>query len=809
MLRPTTNVYYYSMKLLTCMRKILLLLFLAASSGLALSAQNILPIGQWRAHLPYRSGQYVTQSNDKIYYATELSVLSLDKADMAATFMSKVNGLSNTGVNMIRYNRFSDVLIVVYKDAVIDLVKPEGTAVMRQIRNFTNFSGEKRINDIFIENDSIIYIAATYGVSKINIRAEEFAFTTFTDVEVNNVRVFNGELFAATEDGVYRISPGSGNIDDFSNWTLLGPAQGFPATYASSVLAGFNNQLIVDVNDTLFAYSNGALTFFHTEPLSNYRIQFLSAEGAHLLAGYRCADSGCGSGKVLFFNTDGTYGTAAPGCVNIPNYAVEDEQGRIWFGEQFRNFRVSYNPAGDDFCSTFSFESPYSENAWAMTVENNQFWLAAGALNQQFNYRFLDDGFSSFIDGNWTIYNRWSRQEMRGMDGSSDPGFTSDDLRDVLSVAVSPVSGKVYAGSFLEGLMEFNPEEDKITVFNQNNSILQGALQDESRTRIGGLAFDEEGNLWMSNHRAVNDKPIVELHKDGTWQSFGANCNQIELFQVDVDQNNYKWYVTGGSQGVVVFDEGDPEVNTDDQCRNLTTANSNLPNNAVNCLTVDLDGDVWVGTSEGVVIFECGSNAFDASCRGTRPIVEIDGFGAYLLETENVKAIAVDGANRKWVGTENGIFLISADGFEQIGRYTVDNSPLFDNTILSIAVNQKTGEVFISTLKGVLSFQSDAIEGNRVHSAKIEVYPNPVYSDYDGPIAIRGLARDAVVKITDIHGRLVYETKALGGQAIWDGRDYNGRRAATGVYLVFSSSSPRFSGFSNPDSAVAKIVLVH
>jgi len=790
------------------MRKILLLILMTAFSGVVVSAQNVLPIGQWRAHLPYRIGQFVTQSADKIYYATELSILTLDKEDQAVNFLATVNGLSNTGINMIRYNRFSDVLIVVYKDAIIDLVKPEGTSVMRQIRNFTNFIGEKRINDIFIENDSIIYLAATYGISKINIRAEEFAFTTFTDVEVSNVQLYNGELYAATEDGIYRISPANGNIDDFSNWTLLGPAQGFPADYSSKAMAGFEGRLIVDVNDTLFALQNGALSYWHTEPAENHKIHFLTSEGTHLLAGYRCPQAGCGSGKVLIFNTDATFTTAAPGCASIPNYAVEDGQGRIWFGDLFRDFRVSNNPAQDLFCNLLTFESPYSQNAWAMTVVNNQFWLASGALNQQLSYQFLDDGFSSFIDGRWTIYNRWSRPEMRGRDGSSNPGFTSDDLRDILSIAVSPVSGKVYAGSYLEGLIEFDPAQDKITVYDQFNSILQRALQDEGRTRISGLAFDEEDNLWITNHRAFNGKPITVLRKDGTWQSFGANCGQIELFQIDVDQNNYKW-IAGSNQGVLVFDEGEADLDTDDRCRNFTVSNSSLPTNAVNCLVVDLDGDMWVGTSEGIVIFECGSNAFDAGCRGTRPIVEVDGFGAYLLETENVKAIAIDGANRKWIGTENGIFLISADGFEQIARFTVDNSPLFDNMILSIAVNQQTGEVFISTLKGVLSFQSDAIEGNRVHSANIEVFPNPVYSDYDGPIGIRGLARDAVVKITDIHGRLVYETKALGGQAIWDGRNYNGQRAATGVYLVFSSSSPRFSGFGNPDAAVAKIVLVN
>lgn len=792
------------MRRIICLTTVLIMF-----SGAFTFAQNPLTIGQWRAHLPYRTGQYVTQSADRVYYATDLSIISLDKDELSTGYLSKVDGLSNTGINMIRYNRFSDVLIVVYKDAIIDLVKPDGVSAMRQIRNFSSFTGEKRINDIFIENDSIIYLAATYGVSKINIRAEEFAFTTFTNVEVKNIQVFDGQVYAATEDGIYRTSAAGSNIDDFGTWRLLGQADGFPDEYSSSVLATFGGHLFLDIDGTLYRLDGSALTEFHSESPANFRIHYLTTEGTHLLAGYRCPQENCGSGKMLFFNADGTFSAAPPGCVNVPNYAIEDEQGRLWFGELYRNFRVSFNPQSDVFCSFLYFESPYSENAWEVVVENNQLWIASGALNQQLNYRFLPDGFSSFIDGQWTVYNRETRSEMRGEDGSSDPGFTSDDFRDVLSVAVSPKTGKVYAGSHLEGLLEFDPETDEMKVFNKNNSILQGASQDESRTRIGGLAFDDDDNLWMTNHRAANGKPIAVLRNDGTWQSFGTNCSQPELFQLDVDQNNYKWFVTGGSQGLQVFDEGDPAVSTDDRCKNFTTSNSNLPTNTVNCLVSDLDGDVWVGTVEGIVIFECGSNTFESSCRGTRPTVELDGFGAYLLETENVRSIAVDGANRKWVGTENGVYLLSADGRDQIARFTTENSPLFDNTVISIAVNQKTGEVFFATLKGVLSYQSDAIEGNRVHSANIEIFPNPVYSDYNGPIAIRGLARDAVVKIADIHGRLVYETKALGGQAVWDGRDYNGRRAATGVYLVFSSSSPRFSGFGNPDSAVAKIVLVN
>jgi hypothetical protein len=238
-------------------------------------------------------------------------------------------------------------------------------------------------------------------------------------------------------------------------------------------------------------------------------------------------------------------------------------------------------------------------------------------------------------------------------------------------------------------------------------------------------------------------------------------------------------------------------------------ANSVLPTNTINCITVDLDGDVWVGTQQGVVSFECGSNIFssDAPCAsGRRRIVNVDGFNGYLLETEDVKTIAVDGANRKWFGTTNGIFVQSPDGLEQVARYTSTNSPLFDNAVTDIAINQISGEVWIGTEKGVLSLRSGAVEGTKINRPTAYAYPNPVQPGYDGPIAVYGLARDANVKITDVAGNLVYEGKALGGQAVWNGRDYLGNRVKSGVYMIFATSE---ATFEEPDAIMVKIVILN
>ena len=783
------------------MRKTLLSLLLVIALLPSLIAQNVMPIGSWRSHLPYRLGQVVTQSEDKIYYATNLSVMEWDKEDGSVDFLSKVDGLSEVGIDIIKYNNFSDILLVIYDNSVIDLVKEDDIITMNQINNFNNFVGGKEIYDIFIENDSMVYLAANFGVSKINIFANEFAFTTFTGVAVQSVRVFNDQIYAATEEGIYTAALDNINLDDFGNWTLLGEAEGFPMDYSSNALQEYRDELYADVNDTLYVWRNNTLERIHGAP--GFTINYLSAEGKLLLAGFECVSSPCNRDQLVYLDEEGNVGTAITGCLGRPKNAIEDERGQIWFGDGFRNFRRLESITAET-CIQETINSPYSENSREIAIYNNQVWMAAGGVNPTFSNNFSDHGFASFIDGEWSIYNRWTRSSLKG----EDPNDSGDDLFDFITITIHPETGHVFAGSFYEGLMEVNTDDD-IFLYNENNSSLGNAVGDGQRTRVSGLAFDSENNLWISNHSA--ERPISVLTAEGEWKNFAPpSCNQTAIHQMDIDENDFKWIIVGNSQaGVMVFDEGDIDNAQDDRCRIFTATNSNLPTNNTNCLTVDLDGDVWVGTTEGIVIFECGGSAFEPECQGSRRIVEQDGFGAFLLDTEDVLTIAVDGANRKWIGTKNGIFVLSPNGQEQIARFTVDNSPLFDNNVLDIAINQETGEVFIGTNKGILSYQSDAAEGTNLHSNDIIVFPNPIRPDYTGPIAIKGLARDANVKITDVNGRLVYETKALGGQAIWDGNDYNGRRANSGVYLVFSTSSPSLSSFGNPSTAVAKILFIN
>jgi ligand-binding sensor domain-containing protein len=171
------------------------------------------------------------------------------------------------------------------------------------------------------------------------------------------------------------------------------------------------------------------------------------------------------------------------------------------------------------------------------------------------------------------------------------------------------------------------------------------------------------------------------------------------------------------------------------------------------------------------------------------------------LRDDKVTAIAVDGGNRKWMGTERGVWLFNATGEEMIYNFTMDNSPLLSNVIKDIAINHKTGEVFFATDKGIVSYRADATESNSIFQS-VKIFPNPVTNSFNGSVGINGLATNATVKITDISGKLIWQTQANGGTATWNVRDYTGRRAATGVYLVFAATS------DGVESVVGKIAVV-
>ncbi|MEO5906859.1 MAG: hypothetical protein ABIQ11_09035 [Saprospiraceae bacterium] len=751
-------------------------------------SQSDLRIGQWKAHLPYNGGTTVTQSETRIYYGTEFAILSILKSDTSQIeFFSKVDGLSDAGPSWLKYHPGLKTLIIGYKNGNIDLLDTNGITNINDLERNTSIQGDKSIRNIYIDDGSLAYMSTSFGLIILNLQSGQFTSTVFTNTGVNGFTIHDGRYYVSTDKGVYSYDPNSGKIiEDFSNWLKI-PIQGLPVNYTSEAIAEFNGSLFAGGVGDLYKWNGSEFEKIYEK--NGFTLKFISPEGTYLMAGFFC-DNGC-VGSVAYFNNNQFWHENGIFCAARPTYAIEDEIGRIWYADEYPPFRLAQNNFTP--CDDLIYNTPYSGNVSELEVKNGILYVATGGVSESYSYATNKDGFYTFDRMSWTTYNQFSTPEL-----------ATGDLENFFRILPHPTENKFYVGSFYGVVVEHDYENFKI--YNDTNSSLQGAVGDEARERVAGLAFDEGRNLWVSNYLAP--RPLSVLKADGTWKSFDFPCTNItNVSQLIVDQRGYKWITLySRSAGLVVYDDrGTIDDESDDRCIQLSTTNTELPTNSVYSIAIDLEGDIWVGTSFGPVVFDGGADIFGGH-KGSRIKVLQDGLLNHLFGEETIYSIAVDGANRKWFGTGSGVFVQSPAGNEEVASYTTANSPLLDNRIIDIAIDGHNGIVYIATAGGIMSLRTDAINGETVHSSDVYAFPNPVRPDHDGPIAIRGLARDAVVKITDVRGNILFETRSLGGQAVWDGKDLNGDPATTGVYLVFSTAGS--DGFNKPDALVTKILVV-
>ncbi len=751
-------------------------------------AQSNLAIGNWASHLPFNAGKQVTESPDYVYYSTDHGILKVNKTDYSFQRISRTEGLSGSEINAIYYHEASKQLVIAYLNGVIDLYGEQGVYTLVDIFNFNNVPIDKVINRIRLLDDQNVLICSNYGLSLLNVVSHTFPFTLFTP----NLKVYDcirkgSDYYMATEHGAYSFADNGINIiQNFASWQKLSNANGLPATTAFHSVVQFDDELYFATISEIFRGNGIQFSSFYKD--LNYEIKFLKSGTQHVFAGLNCQLS-C-KDRLIAFDMNGGIQYAADGCADDILDVQESADGKIWYADQRWSFR--YSQGLDQSCNAIWVSGPISNRAFEIAPLDDGVYVAVGGIDATFTPNYNGEGIAKYKDGNWSAIN-----------SGTEPDLAPYNLTDVMRIAQSNDKNKIFFASAGKGLIEYDRINDKYKVYNKTNSPLLGTVGDTANVRLSGLAFDRKNTLWITNYLAPTG--LVSLSSSGEWKNYIFPNNANLFTEVKVDQNGYKWIISRLNGGVMVFDEGDPANPSDDRRIQLTSSNTEMTSNDVRTVEVDLDGDVWVGTAEGPVVFECGSSIFSGNCKGSRRKVDQDGIIYYLLSSEVITSIAVDGANRKWFGTSNnGIYVQSPTGEFQIYNFNTSNSPLLDNNIIDIAVDPKTGEAWIATGSGIQVFRSDATLAKDVFTGSARVFPNPVPADFEGPIAISGLARDARVKITDLSGRLVYESFSNGGEAIWNGRDYLGRKVASGIYLVFANTT---QDFETAEGLVTKIVI--
>ena len=763
------------------MQKQFLFFYLLLSCSFYTVAQTP-PIGEWREHLSYNQAIRVTAAKNGIFCATPYSLFSVDMADNSIDRYSKINGLHEVGVQTILWDAGAEKLIIAYTNSNIDILSGNKVYNIDAIKQ-KELNADKTIYNIFCSQGKA-YLCSGLGIivldeDKYEIKDTYVIGNAGNYTKVNGFTADAGFFYTATEEGLKKAPINTSNLADYQSWQLLSGSNGLNAGACKDVL-NLQNKIIAQQNDSLFVLNGNNWSLFYTD---GWTITNTTVAENHLLLSQQKGTLA----RVLLLNSSAlAEKTITQDNVLLSPRQAISLQNTVWVADSISGLLAF---AGNT-AQRYQPNSPLSVAIGELTVKENILWAASGAVTPAWTNTFSKNGLYEFSNNEWTNFNNSAIAAL-------------DSLYDLITVAIDPRDRSLWAGSFGGGLLQLKPDKT-IQVF-KKNSPLSPSLNDPGKYFISGLAFDNDNNLWIANYGAVQNLAVKKA--DGNWQKwfvpFSLTSNAVS--QIVIDDYNQKWIVSPGGNGLISFNHGQSIDNFGDDKWTLYKTGfgaGNLPDNNVLCIAKDKNSFIWVGTAKGICVIQCPQDAnTNKGCPAVLPIVQQDNFAGYLFGDEQVQFIAVDGADRKWVGTKNGAWLISADGGQIIYRFTQDNSPLLSNDVQKISIDGKTGEVFFATTKGICSFRSTATEGSSTNSSAL-VFPNPVPPGYNGTIAIRGLVDNAIVKITELDGRLVYQTRALGGQAVWNGKDYNGRTVSTGVYLVLVSDDAR------QEKIAAKIVFI-
>lgn len=752
--------------------RLIITIFCFLVSYLSFSQRDIQGIGQWKYHVPFNAGKAIADVGDKVYCGTILGLFSYDKSSGELETYTKIEGLNDIEISTLNYYEPLDILFIAYVNGNIDVIQNNTIINLGDVER-KQIVGVKSINSIYFHND-FAYVNSTFGVVVYDLKKLEVKETYSSlgkngeSQEVFASTVVNDSLYLATDIGVLSGSiAANSNLLDFNNWSHLSNSKSIRS------IVNVKNELFVLPTDTNYLLKKTNTGWDTITEYGNVANIFEGKDELLIISEDKLISSDLSTTNELDITG-----------VKKPIQPIRDEN-IFWFCDQENgliklenNVATRLVPSGPSLSSIFR-----------INYYNDRIYVNAGGYGSTFKRQFGITIVDIMADGNWFNIGYWQ-------DTSLNP------LADIVST-LQRSDGTTFLASHGFGLIQ-KDLDGNFTSFDHTNSPIRNSLDDkEGFDRVIDLALDKNQNVWITNHGTLaGDSSIFKIDKDGKWEAFAFpqinNSNYPEKIIIDNQGNKWVTLATGPTgNGVMVFNEETEES------RLLTTGfeNGDLQNTKITDMAVDKDGAVWLAGRSGVSYFPNPSQIFEGGEQNdaTKPIFD----GRPLLEEEFIKAMAVDGGNRKWFGSENGLWLMDPTGTEVIKNFNVTNSPLPTNKINDIEINQKTGEVFIGTDLGLISYRSDATEGNSNCKGKAKVFPNPVKPDYSGEVGITDLSDDAEIKITDTWGNLIYETTANGGAASWNLKDYNGNKAATGVYMIL------VNGQGRKKSCVTRLAIVN
>jgi len=740
-------------------------------------------MGSWRAHFPYHQVQNIVV-NGSVFYASSFSgIMSYDREDGIIERYNRVNGLSEVGITTFDCHYETKSLLIGYRNGVIDIMKNGKISKIDEIYR-ADILGNKSVKGFKSSGDSV-FIVLPFGISVMNIHTHKVLATYIfgnsnISLVVNDVAVLSDSLFVATNKGIYTAPRKGLNLLNFNNWKKLtnipyeNEEYNFCEGWADTVWLGKKIPTIWR-GDSVFMYRKGEYRPFNLT--YGGIIRLIKKKDNYLyISTYP---------RIYVFNENGQL------IYNTIYYPLRGYSGASDVYMFYRNdmvigdydlgliFRTRNNPE-----DTLKINGPEYYRSWHINVSGDEVWVSGGSPNSMWSdygmYRFKGS------DNEWINFNR----------------YTTDSLIAVRNISLSVTNPKnpkqTVAGSHGYGIVEFM-DTSIIRTYNSKNSMLDNVIGVSSiDTRVTGLAFDNNQNLWILQWGTKNSLAVKK--RDGEWDSFdfyGDNVisigNRLTGEMVATKWGDI-WAVLPG-RGMLVFNPAKMLNREDNAFKIFSIIKSDGKQiNDIQAIAVDNDETVWLGIkSGGILVYYNPRAALTSNMVASQLFVQVDDRIEYLFGAEEVTCIKVDGGNRKWIATNGGgAYLISEGGNKEILNLNSKNSQLISDIIYSIGINEVTGEVFFATNLGLVSYVGSATKGVE-QMEKLDIYPNPVHKDYYGNVIIRGLMKKTTIKITDLSGKLIYETYSNGGTGIWNVRDFDGNTVPTGVYYVLCASEDGLS----------------
>jgi hypothetical protein len=716
-----------------------------------LHAQTDIPIGTWRLHLSYNTIKTIAVAQDYIYAASESGVLVLDRDDHSILTYNTLNGLNATGITNIGYDQINSQLLIAYEEGSMDIIKDNLVINFNRLKNSTEISGSKKINHISMQNN-FAYLSADYGVVVFDLQQNELKEIWRdlgpggSSLKIFQSTILGDSIFLATEKGML-----AGDLDDnllnFNKWKRSNTGD-----LANPV------HLVTTFNNDVYSAVNGFGIYQYNDGKWNKQL-FLTGKQFNAMGSSAASLYIAESTNVWQINSTGSLSLVEDPLITFAIEIKSDNEGKIYTGDK-KNGLVS-NMSGS--FNSYLPNGPQHSRAFRLKyVNRNMYALATNALAPgSFDNSNAVDFFSQ---GSWQTL--------------------TSSLTNITDVEY--VNNNTYLASYGQGVEQLDNSGNR-TIYNNSNSTLGNSASVGNSINATSLAaFGDELHVTTRDATAS-----LHIFRNNTWQAFSFDNIPAAMYPVQAitDYRGNDWMIidkAAGGGAVLRLASGDNSL-----YKTTATGSGALPSANVRTIINDRDGYIWVGTEEGVAYF------FAVDQDAVKPIFD----NRFLLRDEKVTAIAADGGNRKWIGTERGVWLFSPMGEKLIANFTSENSPLPSDVIFDIEIVHETGEVFFSTDKGIISFRADATQGDPKFR-NLHIFPNPVTADFSGMVGIAGLATDAIVKITDIAGKLIWQAQANGGTVAWNVRDYNGNRAATGIYIVFAATA------DGAESVVGKIAVV-